>query len=157
MPYECKPNLKKRIFATLLDYLIFGLLWYLYMGFFGTVEEEGTLVVRNLMMVPLIVLWIVYFIVVEGIGGATLGHQAFHLKVLTIRRDKIGFTEASIRHLLDLIDIWCYGIPALIAIKYTEKHQRLGDLVAKTIVIDTEDETQYKERTEMKIFERGDS
>jgi uncharacterized RDD family membrane protein YckC len=154
MAYEYKSNLKKRILATLLDYLIFGTLCYLFLGFFGEKDEGGGFVVRNLMTMPIVILWIVYFIVIEGLKGATLGHQAFNLKVLTVQRDDIGFSEATLRHLLDLIDVAWYGIPALITIKYTEKHQRLGDLVAKTIVVDTEDETQYRERGERRIFEK---
>lgn len=144
MKYAYKTNFKKRILATVLDYLIFGLLCYLYLGFFGTENDEGALVVRNLMALPILILWLVYFVAIEGLKGATLGHQALNLKVLTVRRDEIGLTEAFLRRLLDLIDILWYGIPAIIEIKYTEKHQRLGDLVAGTIVIDTEDPTQYK-------------
>jgi uncharacterized RDD family membrane protein YckC len=45
--------------------------------------------------------------------------------------------------LLDPIDILFYGIPAIIAIKNSDKHQRLGDMWAKTIVVDIKDAEQY--------------
>ena len=153
MAYEYKPNFKKRILATILDLTIYWLLYYLYLGFFGEATENGGFAVWNFKTVPLFIIWFVYFVVIEGTNGATLGHHAFNLKVLTVKRDKIGMTEALIRHVLDIIDIYWYGIPALIAIKYTEKHQRLGDLVAKTIVVDTEDLSQYNEN-KTPIFEK---
>ncbi|WP_423148115.1 RDD family protein [Rubrolithibacter danxiaensis] len=153
MIHQYKTNLKKRILATLLDYLIFGLLTYLYFGFFGEVNEQGGFELYNLMLLPIVVLWTCYFVVVEGLKGATFGHQALNLKVLTVKGDEIGFTEAFLRHILDLIDIYIYGIPALVAIKFTDRHQRLGDLVAKTVMVDLDDETQYKEKVPRKIFE----
>ena len=44
---------------------------------------------------------------------------------------------------LDPIDILIYGIPAIIAIKNSDKNQRIGDMWAKTIVVDMDDEEQY--------------
>jgi uncharacterized RDD family membrane protein YckC len=56
--------------------------------------------------------------------------------VLTIDRKEIEWTQALKRHLLDPIDILLYGIPAIIAIRNSDKHQRLGDMWANTIVVD---------------------
>ncbi len=78
--------------------------------------------------------------------GATPGHHGFNLKVLTLDRKEIAFKQALKRHLLDPIDILLYGIPALIAINNSEKHQRIGDMWAGTIVIDTADPDQYQEK-----------
>jgi uncharacterized RDD family membrane protein YckC len=47
--------------------------------------------------------------------------------------------------LLDPVDFFFYGIPALVAISKTEKHQRLGDLWAETIVVDTTNAQQLDE------------
>jgi uncharacterized RDD family membrane protein YckC len=142
MTHQFKPNLRKRIIASLIDYSIFTLLSYIYIGFFGVENEEGTMVVKNTMAMPILLFWIAYFIGVEGLAGATLGHSAVNLKVVTIQGKKIGISEAFFRHLLDPVDIFIYGIPAIIAIKFTDKNQRLGDLVAKTIVVDMEDSSQ---------------
>ena len=62
---------------------------------------------------------------------------------LTLSSQDIGFIEALKRHLLDPIDILVYGIPAIITIKNSEKHQRIGDKWAKTFVIDMTDPEQY--------------
>jgi uncharacterized RDD family membrane protein YckC len=137
-----KTNLKKRIIASLLDYAFIFLLTYLYIMLFGKPGEEGAMTVEGLMTLPIVTVWFIYFVVVEASSGATLGHQGLNLKVVTVDRKGIGFSHALKRHLLDPIDILLYGIPALIAIKNSYKRQRLGDMWAKTIVIDIKDEEQ---------------
>lgn len=92
------------------------------------------------LVIPIV--WFVYFIVIEAEYGATLGHKSFYLKVMSIDRKEIDFIHALKRHLLDPIDILFYGIPALIAVKYSVRHQRLGDMWAQTIVIDILDPEQ---------------
>jgi uncharacterized RDD family membrane protein YckC len=92
---------------------------------------------------PIPIFWFLYFVVVEAFYGATLSHQAFNLKVLKIDRKEISFAQALQRHLLDPIDILFYGIPAIIAIKNADKHQRLGDMWAKTIIVYINDPEQY--------------
>jgi hypothetical protein len=58
------------------------------------------------------------------------------LQVVTKNGNSISFGQALKRHLVDMIDFFFFGIPAFITIKNTPDHQRLGDLLAKTIVID---------------------
>ncbi len=47
----------------------------------------------------------------------------------------VSFIETFKRHLLDCIDLTCFGLVAVIVIKNNPKAQRIGDLWAKTIVI----------------------
>lgn len=140
--FTYKSNLGKRIIATLLDYALFLLPVYIYIMVFGINEADGTRSVNGIMALPIIVYWFLYFVVIEGICGATFAHQAFNLKVVTIARRQIGFAEALKRHLLDPID-YIYGIPAIIAISNSVTKQRLGDMWANTIVVDVKDPQQY--------------
>ena len=137
-----KTNLTKRIVATLIDYTIFSIPIYLYMMYFGTDNNEGSRTINGIMVLPIPVFWLIYFVLSETFYGATLCHHGLNLKVMTIDKKEINFTQAFKRRLLDVIDIFIYGIPALIAIKNSEKHQRLGDMWAKTIVVDTKDPQQ---------------
>lgn len=143
--FKYKTNLKKRIFATIIDYGVFLLGMFVYIQYFGHPNNEGGKTVSGFLALPIPIVWFVYFVAVEAIFGATLGHQAFDLAIITLKREKIRFTQAFKRHLFDTIDIIFWGIPAIITIKNTEKHQRLGDLWAKTIVVDTSDEEQFSE------------
>jgi len=134
-----KTNLKKRIIATLIDYAIISIITYLYIELLGDDTPDGSKEVNGLLTLPIFIFWFLYFVVIETFYSATLGHQALYLKVVTVDRKVIGFSQALKRRLLDPIDIIIYGIPAIITIKNTDKHQRLGDLWAKTIIIDTKD------------------
>ena len=151
--FKYKPNLKKKIFATIIDYGIFILVFFVYLRYFGQKNTEGGLSVSGFLGLPIDIFWFVYFIVVENILGATLGHLAFDLRVIRLDRKKINFINSLKRHLLDPIDLLFYGIPAIITIKNTEKHQRLGDLWAKTIVIDTMDAEQFQENKLINEFQ----
>ena len=72
----------------------------------------------------------------EQATGATLGNGIAGLKPLHVDgRHKPDAFQSLKRHLLDPIDMFFFGIIAIIAIKNSPNHQRLGDQWAKTIVV----------------------
>lgn len=69
-------------------------------------------------------------------NGRTLGKAAMGLRVVTREGAPVRFRHAAIRAMLGLIEIWAFlGIPAVISIMVTQRDQRLGDLVAGTLVL----------------------
>lgn len=139
-----KTNLSKRFWASFIDYTLVFALTYLYIDTFEIENEEGVKAVNGVMVFPILIVWFFYFIVLEVLYGGTLCHLALKLKVLTIDGREIGFSQSLKRHLVDPIDFFFFGFPAIIAIKNSDKHQRLGDMLAKTVVIDITDKQQYK-------------
>jgi len=85
---------------------------------------------------PVLFFWFAYFILIEFSFGATLGHKAMGLKIVSINSHSISLGQSIKRHLIDPIDFSMFGIPAMIAIKNSDKHQRIGDMWANTIVIE---------------------
>ena len=134
-----KSNLRKRTLASIVDYGIFLSITFAYIMYFGEPDGEGGKSVEGLFALVIPIAWFLYFVVIETINEATLGHQIFNLSVKTINRKPISLKQSFKRHLLDPIDILMFGIPARIAIKNSDKNQRLGDMWAKTIMIDLED------------------
>lgn len=136
MIIKTEPKLLKRTLATIIDY-------GLYLGFFiwlvvtyGVPNDEGGYSLNNDSKdLWLIVVWFIYFPIVESIRGQTLGKLILGLRVVTKNGNPISFIQAFKRHLVDMFDFFFFGIVAFIAIKNTPDHQRLGDLLAKTIVI----------------------
>ena len=144
--YKYKKNLLKRIIGTIIAYSIISVFSYLYILIFGHPNEVGEQVVTGFSAFPVIIVWFIYFVIIELMYGGTLSHQALNLKVVTSKRKDINFGNALKRHLLDPIDILVFfGLPALIFINTTEKHQRLSDLWADTIIVDINDLEQYSE------------
>lgn len=133
-------NIGKRFFAGLIDYsILFGILFaYLYL--FGEPNQEGTgyeaTGLKALFPYPA---WFVLIILTESFFGATIGNTLMDLKPqsLTTRNGELTFSQSLKRHLLDPLDMFPFGIIGIITIKNTEKNQRLGDIWAKTIVVET--------------------
>jgi uncharacterized RDD family membrane protein YckC len=81
---------------------------------------------------------LVYYIVLEATMGGTLGKRILGLRVVKLDGSPISWGESIIRNLLRIID----GIPAFIPyllgailIWTSPTKQRLGDRVAKTVVV----------------------
>ncbi|PAW93325.1 hypothetical protein CKK33_07345 [Mucilaginibacter sp. MD40] len=136
-----KPYLLQRIAATVIDYGIYSLIFGVYIYTFGDNSSPGKYTVHNLMALPLIAFWLLYFVVLEAANSCTPGHDIMKLKVFKTDGRKPGYSDVLKRRLLDTIDIFFYGIPALITIVKTPKHQRLGDLWADTVVLKSSDIT----------------
>ena len=134
-----KPYLKLRSLATLIDYGIFGVLFYVYIRSSGAEQDDGSFQITGFPVLAIPAYWFLYFVVLEAVNQATPGHDICKLKVFTPEGYKPSFSDAFKRRICDPIDILFYGIPAFILISKTEKHQRLGDILANTVVAKTSD------------------
>ena len=85
----------------------------------------------------LFVVWVANLIVVQGMGGASLGKYALGLRVVDEQGATAGFGPVVIRQLLWLVDgIGCF-VPLVgpIAGLASKGHRRIGDMAAKTNVV----------------------
>jgi uncharacterized RDD family membrane protein YckC len=136
---EYRKYVKLRIVATLIDYGIYCLSFFIYVYCFGTKTDDGTTEVTGLLALPIFIFWFLYFVITEAINQATPGHDICKLIIVKSNGRKISMGDAFKRRILDPIDILFYGIPALICINNTPKFQRLGDLFADTVVVKKSD------------------
>jgi hypothetical protein len=80
---------------------------------------------------------LLYFWIMEGVFGATLGKAIIGVQVRSENWGRCGMRASLIRNLLRIVDgIGVYLVGFLIAI-FSRLRQRLGDHVAKTIVVET--------------------
>lgn len=133
-----KPNLTKRFFAGLIDYAIIYAFFYAFISAFGEPNEEGGYSVTGFLTLVPILFWFVFLVVFETFFGATLGNSIVGLqpKSLTKNNGELSLGQSIKRHLLDPIDMFPFGLLAIMAIKNTDRNQRLGDIWAKTIVVE---------------------
>src|SRR6266581_173851 len=78
-----------------------------------------------------------YFIFLEWLGnGQTIGKRIFGLRVIADDGSPAGFTAVLVRNLVRVVDFLpsFYGL-GLLAIVFTSRSQRLGDLAAGTFVV----------------------
>src|SRR5207245_615376 len=78
-----------------------------------------------------------YFIMMEGQRGATVGKMALGLRVVNMDGTPITMNQSVIRNLLRIVDALFVYLVAAILIWNSPLKQRLGDRVAKTMVIRT--------------------
>ncbi len=132
-----QPNIGKRIGATIIDYGIIFIFFIAYVSVFGEPNDEGGHTVTGFPALVPIGFWFVYLIVLEYKWGSTLGHLIFQLTVTDLVYGRPSFSQIFKRRLCDIFDItMSFGIVAFILVKNTRYNQRLGDIWAKTLVID---------------------
>jgi uncharacterized RDD family membrane protein YckC len=96
----------------------------------------------GVLLVVLFAIQWVYFAVLEAWRGRTPGKAALGLRVVTVTGRPIGFRAAALRNVLRAADALplaytagLVSLAGLVAMSTTRRFQRLGDLVAGTIVI----------------------
>lgn len=103
-------------------------------------EEMGEDVSRGLFIIFMMLLSIVYFTLIEGTFGHTIGKRVANIKVVKADGGEITYSKALIRNILRFIDIIGPApyILGMIMIMITKNKQRLGDIAAGTIVVKKE-------------------
>ncbi len=142
---KTKPYLTKRFLAGLIDYSLVYAFFFAYIHAFGTPNNQGEYTVSGFPSFVPIIFWGVMTIGLEtGLGG-TLGNSIIGLKAIpkSGANRNLTFAESFKRHLLDPVDMLFFGLVAVVTIKNTEMHQRLGDIWARTIVVDTKSYNQH--------------
>jgi uncharacterized RDD family membrane protein YckC len=82
------------------------------------------------------VIFLLYFVILEGMWGATVGKMVMKIKVVQEDGSACGPMPALIRNILRIIDaLPFFYIIGLIFISRSDKKQRLGDKIAKTVVV----------------------
>lgn len=87
----------------------------------------------------LVLLWVLYYILLEGLFGATIGKWAFRLRVMQLDGRPLGLRAVIVRNVLRLVDVLPVGylLGGIVAL-LSPLRRRVGDRVAQTIVIPRE-------------------
>ncbi|RLM45127.1 RDD family protein [Haloarcula sp. Atlit-47R] len=77
-----------------------------------------------------------YYIYLEGTYGQTVGKMALDIVVVTEDGDPIEYGPAAIRTVLRIVDaLPAFYLIGIVAVLVTDRKQRLGDIVADTVVV----------------------
>lgn len=72
------------------------------------------------------------------LNGQTVGKKVMAIKVISLSGNQPAFSQYLIRWLFRLVDIWFGGcVIATIMVAASQKHQRIGDIIAGTTLIRT--------------------
>lgn len=76
-----------------------------------------------------------YHSLLEGLYGQTLGKKICSIRVLNADFSSCRLSAGFLRNLLRIVDAFFYYLVAVISLAGTLKWQRIGDLVAETVVV----------------------
>jgi uncharacterized RDD family membrane protein YckC len=133
-----------RFLALLVDFLVFGAIFFpatrIVKGVWLMNAADhrwgyGVLITDPLCIAFLVVM-LVYFVLLEGLTGQTLGKRAAGLRVERVGGGKPGLAKALVRNVLRLVDgLPIFNILGIVLISTSEEKARFGDRIAGTRVI----------------------
>lgn len=137
-------TLTQRIVAFLIDLaIIIGIvITFFYLGgVLGLYDltDVGELFMSIWFVAFIMWLWVaqaIYFTIFEGFSGQSLGKWLVKIKVTTDERNRCGFMGAFTRNIVRILDMVLFiYIVSLVVMSMYPKRQRIGDMVAKTVVL----------------------
>jgi len=127
-----------RFLATLLDGILVTVVMGLFMGGRFTTQMNqmsyGGVIDLTMYIMPSLIVF-AYYILMEGLIGATLGKMVCGLRVVTKDGINCGIGKSVIRNLLRIIDAMFGYLIGAICVWVSTDNQRLGDMVAGTLVV----------------------
>ena len=140
-PIECQfASLLSRFFASLIDMTLIGFL--MVSAFLIPPFNEMRLVsgakFTFLFFVTYLIILFLYYTSLEGVKGVTLGKWLLGIKVVNEDLRNISMGDSVKRNVLRIVDAFPFFVPYLLGVivmRRGEKCQRVGDLVARTVVI----------------------
>jgi uncharacterized RDD family membrane protein YckC len=129
-------SIGSRFLGLMIDWVIQGVLLVLLVVVASRASVSGWAGGAAVFFLVFIVIW-GYPIALETLWrGRTVGKAALGLRVVTKEGGQIGFRHAAIRASFGIVDfILSSGAVAVICVLATADNQRLGDLVAGTVVL----------------------
>ena len=125
-----------RVLAAFIDLIIIWIIGFIFGFFFGEPKASEQEIGFHVTGLPAFIFLLFIFIlipVMEGITGQTIGKKLSRIKVIKENGADISFLNSLVRHLFDFIDM--IFLVGLIVASTNSKKQRIGDIVARTIVI----------------------
>jgi len=136
----------RRLFAWITDFLI--LISYLWVA---------NIIIRNILgggwageyewvYVLYLLPYFLYHLLLEILlNGQSLGKRAMRIKVITLEGGQPSLSQFLIRWMFRIIDLGLFLLPGFFSIILSARSQRIGDLIAGTIVIDTRASTTWQD------------
>ncbi len=109
---------------------------------FDAMQDRLSLMTVFLVRLP----WLLYSPVIEWLtNGRSLGKLIMGIRVVKSNGETAGLREYFTRWIFRIVDIWVggFGFLALLVAGTTEKRQRIGDIMADTVVIKVKDTMVY--------------
>jgi uncharacterized RDD family membrane protein YckC len=136
----------RRLFAWLSDFFI--LLSYLYGTFklFQILIGDVWYAEYEWLYVLYLIPYFLYHLLLEILfNGQSIGKKMMGIKVITMEGGQPSTSQYVIRWMFRIIDIAFFFLPGFFSVILSPRSQRIGDIIAGTIVIDTRANTTWQD------------
>lgn len=125
-----------RFLAILVDLSV----WVLLLMVVAAVSTAANLGSRQFgVVVGLVGLFLIIFgydVICETFNrGRTPGKAALGLRVIQVDGSREGFFNSAIRNLVRIVEVFLFPMIAVVAVTTSSKRQRVGDMLANTVVV----------------------
>lgn len=153
LPYA---SLTRRALAQAVDGLILGAPFILSFIFMMTMFMNPENILRSKSTRPLLspllmcagfpwaIIWLLIFSATEGASGATPGKWLFGIRVRGTDLKPCGFGRAFVRNILKFVDGFFNFMVGVMVAALSLNWQRVGDMAARTVVVDVRTEKNNK-------------
>lgn len=144
--YELAPTIY-RVLASVIDYAAL-LIYTLIMGMIISMNAFE-LEIKGITVLGILLIYLPYMFyspIIEYLtNGRSLGKLALGIRVVKADGEPAGLREYFIRWIFRVIDIWIGGLGflAILLSSTSERRQRLGDVMADTVLIKIRDNQRY--------------
>jgi uncharacterized RDD family membrane protein YckC len=146
-------SLGDRVLARVIDYAIFFGIYMLcmmcFLGYSAASSYGGT--TGNIGIMIIIGIWLAlcvfYDLITEVFfNGQSIGKRAIKIKVVSLNGIRPSAGQYLLRWIFRIIDFGVtFGSLAVVSVAITDNKQRIGDIVAGTTLVKTQNQTQMKD------------
>jgi uncharacterized RDD family membrane protein YckC len=124
----------RRAVAIIIDSILLGIIGWIIAKFTGGTTEAG-FEVTGMPALLLFLIALAYYVVMEVQWGGTVGKMVLGLKVVKESGERIDWQASIIRNILRIVDGFFFYLVGAIIVWTSKKKQRLGDMIAHTLVV----------------------
>lgn len=135
-----------RVVGRIIDLLIIGAYAILVILLFSFSSNSGS--GPNFLLIFVLLLPVIFYdlILEMWLNGQSVGKRVMSIKVISLTGEQPSFGQYLLRWLFRIIDFSLLsGLVALITVAVSEKKQRLGDMVAGTVLVKTKPRTVFQD------------
>lgn len=120
----------KRVIGYIVDVIIIGIVSGIIVGILEVIDSPEWL--QGLVA---FILFYGYFTYMEATSGQTIGKRVVNTRVVRQSGAPMTMADAAIRNILRIVDMLFFGLVGLLLIMINSNKQRVGDMAAKTLVV----------------------
>ncbi len=140
----------ERIFAFITDLIVLSVSSSILYGITSAILPTSSEILIYFTLLPVIVFYSLAFELFNN--GQSLGKMALKLRVIRIDGEKTTFSDYLMRWMFRILDIYgSFGGIAFLGVISSTNNQRLGDLLANTVVVSLKKDNRMKLENLLKL------